>query len=112
MPDILINLDEPLFVPSVEVSLLSMVKLGNFTWPTGATCVTQECDGALLWWSASVDDVMAARQAAKPDTGLIPLIGLGAQVSIDYYLSNGQEVVANDWQKAVVTIDQFTNLKS
>ncbi|MEZ8241035.1 MULTISPECIES: hypothetical protein [Vibrio] len=111
MPDILINLDEQLFVPSVDVSLLSMVKLGKFTWPTGATCVTQECDGALLWWSASVDDVTAARQAAKPDTGLMPLIGLGDQVSIDYYLSNGQEVVANDWQKAVVTIDQFTNSK-
>ncbi|WP_232340861.1 hypothetical protein [Vibrio vulnificus] len=81
-------------------------------WPTGATCVTQECDGELLWWSASVGDVTAARQVAKPDTGLMPLIGLGAQVHADYYLANGQEVVANDWQKAVVTIEQFTGLES
>ncbi|HAS6318157.1 hypothetical protein MO988_20845 [Vibrio vulnificus] len=112
MADILINLDEPLFVPSVDISLLDMVKFGNFTWPTGATCVTQECDGELLWWSAPVGDVTAARQVAKPDTGLMPLIGLGAQVHADYYLTNGQEVVANDWQKAVVTIEQFTGLES
>ncbi len=34
MADIFINLDEPLFVPSVDISLLDMVKFGNFTWPT------------------------------------------------------------------------------
>ena len=112
MSDILINLDEPLFAPSVDISLLDMVRSGNFTWAAGATCVTQECDGELLWWNAPVVNVMTARKAAKPDTGLMPLIGLGAQVNADYYLLDGQEVVANDWQKAVVTIEQFTNSSS
>lgn len=112
MSDILINLDEPLFVPTVDISLLEMVKCGNFAWPKGATCVTQECDGELLWWSAPVGDVTEARQTAKLDTGLMPLIGLGDQVHADYYLSNGQEVVANDWKKAVVTMEQFTGLES
>ncbi|WP_245688365.1 hypothetical protein [Vibrio sonorensis] len=72
----------------------------------------QEFDGELLWWSAPVVDVMTARKEAKPDIGLMPLIGLGAQVNADYYLSNGQEVVANDWQKAVVTMQQFIGVNS
>lgn len=71
-----------------------------------------ECDGELIWWNAPVVDVMTARKAAKPDTGLMPLIGLCDLVNSDYYLLEGQEVVANDWQKAVVTIDQFTNSSS
>lgn len=108
MTNILINLDEPLFVPEVKMSLLDMLKSGGFSWPANATCVTQECDGELLWWSAPVNEVVKARKAANPDTGLMPLVGLGAQVNADYYLLDGQEVVANDWQEAVVTREQFT----
>lgn len=90
MADILINLDEPVFSPSLDMSLLEMVKSGDFIWADGATCVTQECDGELIWWSAPTDEVTAARKNAQPETGLMPLIGLGSQVNADYYSVDDQ----------------------
>ncbi len=108
MESIVINLDEPLFVPTVDMTLLDMVKAGGFSWPTGATCLTQESDGELIWWDAPVDRVVEAREVAQTDTGLMPWIGLGSVVNNDYYLLSGQEVVANNWKVAVVTLEQFT----
>ncbi len=109
---IVINLDKPLFVPTAEMTLLNMVLSGDFTWPTGATCVTQECDGELLWWSAPIGEVKEARNKAEPETGLMPFVGLGSQVHADYFLLKGQEVVAQDWKESVVTIDDFTTNNS
>ncbi|HAS4026659.1 TPA: hypothetical protein P7K80_001949 [Vibrio cholerae] len=107
MEHIFINVDEALFVPKVNLSLFEMVTKGGFHWPNGASCVTQECDGELLWWSADLEEVKTARKEAFLDTGLMPLVGLGSQVHADYYLDNGREVVAKDWESAVVSVEQF-----
>ncbi|TDR72641.1 hypothetical protein [Photobacterium lutimaris] len=85
MADIEINIDVALFAPSIDLTLLDMIKTGGFLWPQGATCVTQECDGELLWWSASVTDVQIARKEADLAEGLMPLIGLGSQLNANYY---------------------------
>lgn len=42
----------------------------------------------------------------------MPLVGLGQQVHSDYYEIEEQEVVAEDWETAVVTLEQFTGLDS
>ncbi|MCA2018863.1 hypothetical protein LDJ79_22310 [Vibrio tritonius] len=110
MTSILINLDEPVFSPVINMSLMQMIRDGNFQWPNGATCVTQESDGELLWWSAPVNEVKAAMKVAKPGVGLIPLIGLGAQINSDYYEIDEQAFVARDWQSEVVTLEQFVSI--
>ena len=112
MTDIVINLDVPLFVPGVDVSLLEMVKRGGFQWPVGSTCLSQESDGAIFWWSAPIQEVREARKIATLDDGLMPIIGLGRQVHVEYFLSDDFEVVANDWKSAVVTFDQFIGIDS
>lgn len=105
---IVINLDETLFVPECDLTLLQMVKKhGGYPWPSEATCVTQECDGAILWWSAPVCEVVEARKSADISDGLIPLLGIGDQVSVEYYQIDGKEVVALDWKESVVTLEQY-----
>ncbi|MEB8287718.1 hypothetical protein OKT24_18340 [Aeromonas veronii] len=108
---ILVNLDEPLYAPRVNMTLLDMVKSGGFFWPQGATCVTQECDGELTWWSAPVRQVSEARMKAALDVGLMPLLGLKHQVDADYFCVNDQAYVSKDWEQAVVTFDQFVTAK-
>ena len=108
MADIEINLGETFYAPALHISLLDMLRAGGFYWPEGATCVTQECDGALLWWSAPVNEVRQARKDANHDDGLMPLLGLGQQVSVEYYDVGEQAFVANNWEEAVVTFAQFT----
>lgn len=110
MADIYINLDEPVFSPSVDMTLLELVKAGNFEWPTGASCLTQESDGELCWWSAPLEQVRAARVKASRETGLMPLLGLKHCVNADYFSIEGQDYVAKNWETAVVSLDQFVNL--
>lgn len=109
---IIINVDECLFVPRCDMTLLEMVRHGEFSWPSGSTCVTQERDGELLWWSAPVNKIKKARKTTKPEKGLIPLIGISEVSGADYFLLNEQEVVAKDWQVAVVTVDQFVGFSN
>ncbi|ELP5729278.1 hypothetical protein QTV44_002544 [Vibrio vulnificus] len=104
MVDIVINLDQPLFVPRAPLSLADMVRGYNRQSLTQVTCVTQESDGELLFWSAPIEQVEAARTVATLEGGLMPLVGFDQLVSSDYYLINGQEVVASDWENAVVKI--------
>ena len=106
---ILVNLDDPLFAPRIDMTLQEMVKSGGFLWPQGASCVTQECDGELTWWSASVPLVLEARAKADLGIGLMPLLGLKHQVDADYFCINEQAYVSTDWESAVVTFDQFVN---
>lgn len=108
---IIINLDEAFFAPSCDMTLLDMIHSKKGSWPIGATCVTQESDGGLFYWSAPVDEVKNARETAALEVGLMPLIGLGEQVHLDYFLLDEQEVVAKDWKTAVVTIEQYTASK-
>lgn len=110
MTDIVINLDETCFAPAVDMTLLDMLKAGDFSWPVGSTCLTQESDGALMWWSAPIQEVIAAREKASLDDGLMPIVGWDFQVHMDYYLHCGREVVANDWTSAVVTMEQFIGM--
>ncbi|ENI4488029.1 hypothetical protein ABXZ88_003913 [Vibrio fluvialis] len=107
MTDIFIDLDNPVFAASADLSLLQMIKEGKFPWPAEATCATQDSDGAITWWSAPLDEVCAARVAAKPEVGLMPLVGLGDQVHEDYYQVNDIEYTAKDWLTAVVSRDEF-----
>lgn len=111
MTDIIIDLSKHLTIPTTHHSLLELIKQGEFPWPRGATCVTQDSDGALLWWNAPIEQVKAARKKANPHKGLYPLIGLKHQVGMDYYYEGEQEMLANDWQTAVVTLDQFIGLE-
>ncbi|GAB6264286.1 hypothetical protein [Photobacterium sp. R1] len=105
--DIFIDLDNPLFVPSADMTLCEMIRKGGFHWPGGATCATQECDGEILWWDAPVAEVRAARKQASRSAGLLPIVGFGHQITANYYAESEIEKVARDWETAVVTIDDF-----
>lgn len=104
MADIVINLDEPLFVPKAPMPLAEMVRSYSKQRLMDVTCVTQESDGELLFWSAPIEKVEAARVQATLEDGLMPLVGFGQLVFSDYYLINAHEVVASDWETAVVKI--------
>ena len=99
-------------VPNTNHSLFELIKQGNFPWPRGATCATQERDGAIIWWNVAINKVKNARKKAEPHKGLYPLLGLRREVGQEFYYEGEQEVVANDWQSAVVTFDQFIGLET
>lgn len=102
---IAVNLEQTLFAPVLtDSSLKDLVLMVESRWPEGATCATQECDGEILFWSAPLAEVVAARKQADLEEGLIPLIGLGQQVHANYYEINEQAYVAFDWKTAVVTL--------
>ncbi|MCU8005297.1 hypothetical protein [Shewanella sp. SM96] len=108
MSDYVINLDEALFAPTLpDSNLADLVNLVLSKWPDGVTCATQESDGAILFWSAPIPEVERARKSACIESGLLPVIGIGAQEDCHYYEINEQAYVANDWQHAVVTEKQF-----
>ncbi|MBY7902425.1 hypothetical protein KW459_16065 [Vibrio fluvialis] len=107
MTDIFIDLDKPVFAANADLSLLQMIKEGKFRWPNGATCATQDCDGAITWWDAPIEEVCAARVSATPEDGLMPLIGLANSVNEDYYEVDERAYTANDWLTAVVSHDEF-----
>ncbi len=106
MNQIVINLDETV-VPKTDKSLLELMFIGGFKWPLAATCCTQESDGEIIWWDLQTTYVVEARNGASKATGLLPHIGIKHQVSQSYYLINGQEVVADDWETAVITYEQY-----
>ncbi|MEQ6343984.1 hypothetical protein [Vibrio cyclitrophicus] len=106
MNQIVINLDETV-VPKIEKSLLELVFIGGFKWPLGATCCTQERDGEIIWWNLPAMYVVEARNGASKSTGLLPHIGIKHLLHQSYYLINGQEVVADDWETAVITYEQY-----
>ncbi|EGQ8101970.1 hypothetical protein MW344_003802 [Vibrio parahaemolyticus] len=112
MTDITIHLSEHLVVPTTDHSLLELVRQGNFLWPRGATCATQDGDGAIVWWNAAINKVKDARKKAKPHKGLYSLLGIRHEVGQEFYYEGEQEVVASDWKTAVVTLEQFTGLES
>ncbi|EGR0791361.1 hypothetical protein EWS92_23355 [Vibrio vulnificus] len=70
---------------------MKKVKLGFYAVKFGSVAL---CHGASL---VVTHDKSTLRELAPVNKG---------------HLANGQEVVANDWQKAVVTIEQFTGLES
>ncbi|MCG9575354.1 hypothetical protein L1D14_03800 [Vibrio tubiashii] len=104
---IVINLDETVTAPTIPKTLKEMIVELNHKWPSEATCVTQESDGAILFWSAAIEDVREARSKASLENGLVPLLGLGKQVDCVLYTVEDQCYVATDWQTAVVTLDQL-----
>lgn len=97
--------------PITNYSLLELVKQSDFSWPRGATCATQERDGAIIWWNAAINKVRNARKKAEPHKGLYPLLGVKCEVAQAFYCEGEQEVAASDWKTAVVTLDQFTGLE-
>ncbi|EHV9720237.1 hypothetical protein V8068_001213 [Vibrio parahaemolyticus] len=112
MTDIYINLDEQYIAKVINKTLLELLSEGGFYWHPLASCATQEADGEIIWWSAPVEEVKEAR--ANKDSyeyGLIPLIGIGQQVNVDYYLVNDESYAAKDWETAVITIDEIGNHK-
>ncbi|MDA0152333.1 hypothetical protein OH460_08465 [Vibrio sp. Makdt] len=102
-----INLATPFFAPSVKMTLLEMVTRIGRVWPSEATCITQESDGELIWWSSPISEVEKARKTASLEAGLVPILGFGCIVQADYYQLNGQEVVATDWKTGLVEKDQL-----
>lgn len=107
MEHIFIDLDKAFYAPEIAFTLHDLIMIGDYEWPQDATCLTQECDGEIIWWSAPVEEVVSARLRANLDDGLIPLIGLGQQTDSNYFHFRGQAVTASDWQKAVVTLEQI-----
>lgn len=111
MNDIIALTREILTPTPSELSLLALLQQSDLSWPPHATCVTQERDGALLWWRAHEKAVTCARKKAQPHTGLTPILGRQAQVAIDYLYVGDDEVLACDWQSAVITLDHFIGLR-
>ncbi|MEI8659264.1 hypothetical protein [Vibrio sp. Hal054] len=109
MTDIFINLDEPVFAPTMDMTLLEMFIAANYTWFDDVTCITQESDGEIIHWTATAVEVQAARLAANVETGLIPVVGFEYTVHSEYYDIEDVAYVANDWRTAVVTKAQFEN---
>ncbi|SGZ20291.1 hypothetical protein [Moritella viscosa] len=112
MEHIHVNLDQPVFAPQFDLTLLQVVSMQDKQWIDGVTCVTQECDGELLYWNCSIVDAKKARKNANIATGLMPLIGIGQQVHSSDFEFNGIDYVASDWLSAVVTKDQFLHAKN
>ena len=110
MDSIVINLDETLCAPTIEKTLLALLVDGKGPWGKGATSVTQESDGALMFWCAPIEEVRKARVEVNGEGELMPLLGMGQQVDCLYYEIDGQEVTAKDWESAVVTLDEFMEL--
>lgn len=111
MTHIHVNLDQPVFAPRASLTLLQIISHIDSHWLTNVTCITQESDGEILYWNASVEDTKAARKNANLDTGLMPLLGIGQQVHASYFEVNGIDYVASDWTRAVVTKTQFLHAK-
>lgn len=86
---ILINLDEPQFAPSCDLTLLEIIRSGTFSWFTGATCVTQERDGELLWWSAPVGEVKKARSNADIEAALLAMSKLKLSLHTNQVTTKG-----------------------
>ncbi|MBH9740009.1 hypothetical protein [Vibrio navarrensis] len=110
MADIFIDLDSRVYAPVLEMTLSEMIKKGDFSWPTGATCATQECDGEIIWWRAPVSEVTEARKGSGEEKELVSILGWDAQIEGDYFSVDDQEYVSADWKTAVVTFEQFVGL--
>ena len=105
---ITINLDQDPTPPITEYSLSQLMQQHLTHWPQGARCATQERDGEVLFWNASINKVRQARKEATPRRGLIPLIGLRYQMNTTYFEDNNESTrLANDWQCSVVTLEKF-----
>ncbi|WP_281188443.1 hypothetical protein AAIA71_28600 (plasmid) [Vibrio harveyi] len=109
--NIIINLDEPVFAERVGKTLNELIVLANVPWAESATCATQESDGEILFWSAPFEQVCSARCKADIGDGLIPILGIGNQVDNHYIELDGRDVVARDWESAVVSRDSYLESK-
>ncbi|MCD9500574.1 hypothetical protein, partial [Photobacterium carnosum] len=104
---ITINLDQDPTPPITEYSLSQLMQQHLTHWPQGARCATQERDGEVLFWNASINKVRQTRKEATPRRGLIPLIGLRYQMNTTYFEDNNESTrLANDWQCSVVTLEK------
>jgi len=108
MTEILINLDGTM-APRTDKSLLELISLVG-KWPLNAICCTQERDGEIVWWDVPAMCVLEARNADYQLSGLLPHIGFKHLVHQDYYLVSEQEVVADDWETAVITYEQYKDM--
>ena len=107
MADIFIDLDNAVYSPTVDLTLLDIVKRLDSCWCEKATCITQESDGDVWYWDAPVEEVILARSKADLDTGLMPLVGFKSLVRNVYFEIDEESFVAKDWKTAVVTKEAF-----
>ncbi|NRB78402.1 MAG: hypothetical protein HRU38_07000 [Saccharospirillaceae bacterium] len=73
------------------------------TWPKGSTCATQEPDGEILFWSASIEEVSLLRKVTKGTYSLVTKLGIDSVVTAIHYDPNNH-FLALDWQKAVIEL--------
>ncbi|MCS4309684.1 hypothetical protein M2404_004061 [Rheinheimera pacifica] len=92
---IIINLDAPPQPAPLGERLLQDM-INELHWPEGATCVTQEIDGEIIYWNAPVAQVLEARQVAGETKGMVREVGFGYIVHSDEF-----EELAVDWFSAV-----------
>ncbi|ALU46129.1 hypothetical protein [Pseudoalteromonas rubra] len=108
MPDLCINFDAATVAPKIHtMSLLCIVTVTLARWPSRATCASQEHDGQVMFWTAPVWEVAHARLNSNMDDGPLVMAGLGEPVERFYFKINKQPYVAFDWQRAVVTKEQY-----
>lgn len=112
MTDIVINLDEPVFAPVTNKTLLEMLIASNEPWVNGATCATQESDGGIMFWDAPITEVKAARSTTPTEQELVSILGFGHQLHCAYYAESNEDdfVVASDWETTVVTQEMFESV--
>lgn len=108
MQEIYIDIDTPVLAPETEKPLIEIVS--GFSWPNGATCVTQESDGEIIWWSCPIEEVIQAWKNSDATYGLLGVLRFSYCVCSDYYSIDDQEFVAKDWKGSIVTFDQFVGL--
>ncbi len=97
---IVVNLDEDYKAPVGNQTLCELI-MERRHWPRGATCATQEADGAVLYWDAPVDVVEEGRKVAGKH-GMMAEVGLKHQVDA-WYADMDETRLATDWSSAVIT---------
>mgnify|MGYP000527749026 CR=1 FL=1 len=107
MKDIFIDLENGAHSRTIDLTLTAIVSRLDSTWHDKVTCITQEADSTLFYWSAPVEEVIEARQKADLAAGLMPIVGWNNLVRDDFFEIDDVEFVAKDWTTAVVTQAMF-----
>ncbi|WP_198437565.1 hypothetical protein [Moritella sp. F3] len=71
------------------------------TWPKGSTCATQEPDGEILFWNASIEEVTLIRKTTQGNNSLVPKLGKDNVVMATHY-DPSNHFLAIDWKNAVI----------
>jgi len=107
--NLLTGLNDQLPAPVSPFSLVDIAALVN-EWPEGATAVTQQADGELLYWDAPAEDIVNARRVAGRGC-LLRVLGISHQIH-SAYCNIDSPLLACDWESTVVIVRSSQSIES